>query len=428
MEANTTGGGAQKKILNGEIDEGKRVVFVVKEEIERNPLITEAQRRELDHQVFIFNHFAYNIPLPHYLLQFPTLVSEYGCCGSDYRTMLDSEPNRCRRTDGKKWRCGKDTIPNQKYCERHMHRGRNRSRKLVETSVLNSPNLKAKPSNGSTHAKQVPKIESAVSNPNPLVIQHSRAISYTPSRSFCVVNNQSSCNRPRNAISSDATLVTVVTASSILPPAVRPKVTTASNLAPAVRPKVTTASNLAPAVGPKVITFGGTASHTSDNRGRLNVCNQDFSPKSVLQVSGCNDSYLNDRNSIAEPEPGRCRRTDGKRWRCKSAVLPGQKYCATHMHRGAKRRCTNTESSPPSAIATTTAISSDVTIARLPYAETATDIQKADCRIPNTQLTMSVPESAAPSLECKEIRGGRSDTDTSTTITDAVDECSYLSF
>ncbi|XP_058745621.1 growth-regulating factor 9-like [Vicia villosa] len=428
MEANTTGGEAQKKIKNEEIDEGKRGVVVLKKEIERNPLITEAQRRELDHQVFIFNHFAYNIPLPHYLLQFPTLVSEYGCRGSDYRTMLDSEPHRCRRTDGKKWRCGKNTVPNQKYCERHMHRGRNRSRKLVEASQLNSPNLKSMPSNGNSHAKQVPKIESTVSNPNPLVIQHSHAYSYTPPRSFCVVNNQSSCNRPRNAISSDATLVTVVTASSILPPAVRPKVTTASILPPAVRPKMTTASILPPAVGPKVTTFGGMASLTSNNRSRVNVCNQGFSPKSVLQVSGSNGSYLSHRNSIVESEPGRCRRTDGKRWRCKSAVLPGQKYCATHMHRGAKRRCTNTES-PPSAIATTTSISSDVTLARLPYAAAATDVQKADCRIPNTQLSMSVPESAAPSLECKEKRGGGiSDTDTSTTITDAVDECSYLSF
>lgn len=46
---------------------------------------------------------------------------------------LDSEPWRCRRTDGKKWRCSKDVAPNQKYCERHSHKTRNRSRKHVET-------------------------------------------------------------------------------------------------------------------------------------------------------------------------------------------------------------------------------------------------------------------------------------------------------
>lgn len=72
---------------NGEVgEEGKRVVVVVKEE-EENPLkittchhnkcclFTEAQRRELDYQVFIFNHFAYNLPISHCRFQFPTNMS-----------------------------------------------------------------------------------------------------------------------------------------------------------------------------------------------------------------------------------------------------------------------------------------------------------------------------------------------------------------
>jgi hypothetical protein len=46
----------------------------------------------------------------------------------------DPEPGRCRRTDGKKWRCGRDVVPDQKYCERHMHRGRHRSRKHADGS------------------------------------------------------------------------------------------------------------------------------------------------------------------------------------------------------------------------------------------------------------------------------------------------------
>jgi hypothetical protein len=49
---------------------------------------------------------------------------------------LDPEPGRCRRTDGKKWRCSKEAAPDSKYCERHMHRGRNRSRKPVETQLV----------------------------------------------------------------------------------------------------------------------------------------------------------------------------------------------------------------------------------------------------------------------------------------------------
>ena len=44
----------------------------------------------------------------------------------------DPEPGRCRRTDGKKWRCARDVVPDQKYCERHMHRGRHRSRRPAE--------------------------------------------------------------------------------------------------------------------------------------------------------------------------------------------------------------------------------------------------------------------------------------------------------
>ncbi|KAI4376502.1 hypothetical protein MLD38_014255 [Melastoma candidum] len=48
---------------------------------------------------------------------------------------IDPEPGRCRRTDGKKWRCSKEAYPDSKYCERHMHRGKNRSRKPVETTT-----------------------------------------------------------------------------------------------------------------------------------------------------------------------------------------------------------------------------------------------------------------------------------------------------
>ncbi|KAF8101611.1 hypothetical protein N665_0203s0023 [Sinapis alba] len=52
------------------------------------------------------------------------------------RGAMDPEPGRCRRTDGKKWRCSRDVFAGHKYCERHMHRGRNRSRKPVETPTL----------------------------------------------------------------------------------------------------------------------------------------------------------------------------------------------------------------------------------------------------------------------------------------------------
>jgi hypothetical protein len=64
----------------------------------------------------------------------------WGCFEMGFGRKVDPEPGRCRRTDGKKWRCSKEAYPDSKYCERHMHRGRNRSRKPVEQLVVSSAN------------------------------------------------------------------------------------------------------------------------------------------------------------------------------------------------------------------------------------------------------------------------------------------------
>ncbi|KAE8682177.1 putative Ribosomal RNA processing protein 1 B [Hibiscus syriacus] len=46
-------------------------------------------------------------------------------------TLIQSQEG-VRRTDGKKWQCSRDAVADQKYCERHMNRDCNRSRKPVE--------------------------------------------------------------------------------------------------------------------------------------------------------------------------------------------------------------------------------------------------------------------------------------------------------
>ncbi|KAG0478640.1 hypothetical protein HPP92_013359 [Vanilla planifolia] len=57
------------------------------------------------------------------------------------RCAVDPEPGRCRRTDGKKWRCSRDVVVGQRYCDRHVHHGKNhRSRKLVEVPKTASNN------------------------------------------------------------------------------------------------------------------------------------------------------------------------------------------------------------------------------------------------------------------------------------------------
>lgn len=77
---------------------------------------------------------------------FKTAVNSWGSFHLRFANNTDPEPGRCRRTDGKKWRCSRDVAPDQKYCERHMHRGRPRSRKPVEggqTAINTSGNNNA---------------------------------------------------------------------------------------------------------------------------------------------------------------------------------------------------------------------------------------------------------------------------------------------
>jgi len=73
-------------------------------------------------------------------LLFVWSLSLYGfsAVGGYYGKKIDPEPGRCRRTDGKKWRCSRDAHPDSKYCDRHMIRRRYRSRKPVESQPHSS--------------------------------------------------------------------------------------------------------------------------------------------------------------------------------------------------------------------------------------------------------------------------------------------------
>nr|GME00078.1 growth-regulating factor 4-like isoform X1 [Ipomoea batatas] len=107
------------------------------------PPFTAVQWQELEHQAMIYKYLVAGVPVPPDLVvpirrSFEALSARFfqhqslNYC-SYYGKKFDPEPGRCRRTDGKKWRCSKDAYPDSKYCERHMHRGRNRSRKPVES-------------------------------------------------------------------------------------------------------------------------------------------------------------------------------------------------------------------------------------------------------------------------------------------------------
>ncbi|KAL9238022.1 hypothetical protein vseg_012502 [Gypsophila vaccaria] len=129
---------------------------------------TTTQWLELEQQALIYKYIIANQPIPPTLLfpiirafesaafcSFPGALLRpnsygWGAFHLGFSNSTDPEPGRCRRTDGKKWRCAREAVPDQKYCERHINRGRHRSRKPVEshsghslsvatTSKANSP-------------------------------------------------------------------------------------------------------------------------------------------------------------------------------------------------------------------------------------------------------------------------------------------------
>ncbi|GER33715.1 growth-regulating factor 4 [Striga asiatica] len=99
-------------------------------------------RKSLVNSPFYPHHQYYS----HYQPPLRDLIRLFSSCSFFWRDQvvqagywgkgaMDPEPGRCRRTDGKKWRCSRDVVAGHKYCERHMHRGRNRSRKPVEAAA-----------------------------------------------------------------------------------------------------------------------------------------------------------------------------------------------------------------------------------------------------------------------------------------------------
>ncbi|XP_038995985.1 growth-regulating factor 7-like [Hibiscus syriacus] len=119
---------------------------------------TFSQRKELERQVKIYKYMIASVPVPLDLLIPSVSVASHSALGGGalnprFAGRRDVEPGRCKRTDGKKWRCSRDVAPDQKYCERHLHRGRPRSRKPVELRnkrTRNTTDGQALPSSSST--------------------------------------------------------------------------------------------------------------------------------------------------------------------------------------------------------------------------------------------------------------------------------------
>ncbi|XVF10164.1 hypothetical protein REPUB_Repub07fG0159100 [Reevesia pubescens] len=155
---------------------------------------TSAQWKELERQAMIYKYMKASVPVPPDLLNpiagSPSVpVASHSALGGGalnlrFSSRGDLEPGRCRRTDGKKWRCSRDVAPDQKYCERHMHRGRPRSRKPVEL-----PNKKTR----RTHTQPLPSSSSTIvtKNASPSQFVGILAQPFQPNQTTCFLDKPS---------------------------------------------------------------------------------------------------------------------------------------------------------------------------------------------------------------------------------------------
>ncbi|KAK8594856.1 hypothetical protein V6N13_015769 [Hibiscus sabdariffa] len=183
---------------------------------------TPNQWQELEHQALIFKYMVSGVPIPPQLIYsvktsfgsslapnlFPQQQHRWGCFQVGYGRKPDQEPGRCRRTDGKKWRCSKEAYPDSKYCERHMHRGRNRSRKPVEVNASSSSSSSTSTSTtaGSTLSTSFPSINSNLSIPSSnttssFSFSPMASETYTPFDPFLYSHSSTSTRLPASGLS-----------------------------------------------------------------------------------------------------------------------------------------------------------------------------------------------------------------------------------
>ncbi|KAJ7958290.1 Growth-regulating factor [Quillaja saponaria] len=166
---------------------------------------TPSQWIELEHQALIYKYITANVPVPSHLLIPIRKALEsagffsfaggllrpnslgWGSFHLGFSNSTDPEPGRCRRTDGKKWRCSRDAVADQKYCERHMNRGRHRSRKPVEgqsghavTGTGNTTNTISKLMSNASSSSVSVAVPGGGGATNSLALAHHQVSSFQP--------------------------------------------------------------------------------------------------------------------------------------------------------------------------------------------------------------------------------------------------------
>ncbi|KAF5816783.1 putative transcription factor interactor and regulator C3H-WRC/GRF family [Helianthus annuus] len=273
---------------------------------------------------------------------------------------MDAEPFRCRRTDGKKWRCRLPVLPDHKYCERHVHRGRICSRKSVEEVVdktfLNSK-IKSPSTTPISSLKTAHNLQSyaktndtkvSIENQSLKTEKHSNDLGCGASSNDHNIGQSERCRRTdgkrwrckKDVLPNQKYCERHVHRGRICsrkPVEVVDKTFLES--------KSTAMTSISfPKTTPNL------QSHAKTNETKVSIKNQSLKIKKHSMETACNGNDLGCGASSNDHKIGqseRCRRTDGKKWRCKKDVLPGLQYCVRHLHRGVMK-VENGQSSNPS--------------------------------------------------------------------------------
>ncbi|GBG60224.1 hypothetical protein CBR_g3467 [Chara braunii] len=250
-----------------------------------------SQKQQLDIQLQIFSYLKDGLPVPEELIQLlkNTPTQNDGWMGPIARRQV---AGRCRRTDGKSWCCPRPAIPGQKYCEKHMHRGR-LYQKIVPTTA----------GGNMTAESAVEKGQEGGQAANPCPMQVDQVQASRDSRAMPMVKVE------------EAGSVEASSGKCMLLP----------GPSPGSVPDMGTSG------------AGGTDMREVPTQGGVPAQGAVAGPGGVpAQGAGTGQGGRpgTPAGKDGAQEIETCRRTDGKKWKCTRACVPGQKYCEKHVNRG----------------------------------------------------------------------------------------------
>ncbi|XP_052192783.1 growth-regulating factor 9 [Diospyros lotus] len=404
---------------------------------------TLAQWYEFQQQAIICKYIVSGLVVPFYLVlpiwksvarcfgsanggiynHFPSFIGfnlqDFHCKGE-----MDPEPGRCRRTDGKKWRCSRDVVPNQKYCERHMHRGCQRSRKHVAASVIASQpgtSIDACKTTKTSNSGDITSTKSNLSISSPVDFEFA-----TPS-SNTGTNSSATASPTTNSVSDFSRNGNIVVSKLASSTATIPLACYGSNdniIAGVLSPSAENNRNNNVHVDVKDASYGHLDNRSNINRSSKGVKNSGdgnfagpgfgSSANGAQQGLGRGSSTWVDNGHGEGTGFRRCRRTDGKKWQCSREVLPDGKYCERHVNRGRGAKKFVVHYQQPIPI-------HSVSLAPPPLAipKTAVIPSTADTRM-NVDIGLSIAVAASPAPITSD------ESSDATTITDEISTFSHL--